>query len=117
MQEINDLLGKIEIIKVEDSTYACSDLNAAVHFWIVGGRTAGWPDYTHSRDDLKKVRPQGWFFHVSPCRHGRDKILFDVDAYKILDHGAHVGHKGFTTEESAELHAIIQAIDYDRKKP
>ena len=65
------------------------------------------PEYTRSRDALKAIRPEGWQWVVEYiggeyycCLH--DKYLdsvFSCDA---------------PTEELAELHAIIQAIEWER---
>jgi hypothetical protein len=63
------------------------------------------PEYTRSRDALKAIRPEGWDFTISTqykiCwgQKGQDKTLNYVWS---------------KTEELAELHAIIQAIEYDR---
>lgn len=66
--------------------------------------------YTRSRDALKAIRPNGWQlevqegFSVNGWRAGlmkRSDKLELVTAY-------------LPTEELSELHAIIQAIEYDR---
>lgn len=75
------------------------------------------PYYTRSRDALKAIRPDGWWL---PCvsvntREGStepvicfslEKTVFDGDDPSVMGTGE--------TEELAELHAIIQAIEYDR---
>ncbi len=69
------------------------------------------PLYTRSRDALKAIRPEGWYFFCNPkwCiaetkkydDYTGNKLIFESSPY-------------CKTEELAELHAIIQAIDYER---
>lgn len=68
--------------------------------------------YTRSRDALKEIRPEGWYFRIDyegtrngpfPYAEARNDVVVDV-----FSSGKQ------KTEELAELHAIIQAIDYDR---
>lgn len=61
--------------------------------------------YTRSRDALKAIRPfPGWCFTVGLTHC--EAIHFDRDV-KLGKHGA-------KSEELAELHVIIQAIEYER---
>ncbi len=62
-------------------------------------------NYTRSRDALKAIRPKGWkriIIQGFPCSG------WSVEIYD----GA--GTPNLPTEELAELHAIIQAIEYER---
>lgn len=72
------------------------------------------PKYTRSRDALKSIRPEGWSYSVfhenlSPdncirvTRLEKDGVTFENCVATIA------------TEELAELHAIIQAIEWERK--
>lgn len=70
----------------------------------MGGRRIRTPKYTRSRDALKKIRPEGWWFQLIPCASGN----WMCDSM----HDIHVEPR--PTEELAELHAIIQAIAYER---
>lgn len=82
--------------------------------------------YTRSRDALKSIRPEGWVFNSRSVRG------FDPYSYKFTTSGFkpvwdrekqiredihHIYKPGLSlpTEELAELHAIIQAIDYERQ--
>lgn len=63
--------------------------------------------YTRSRDALKSIRPEGWSFSISD----KGNCLYFSNGYsdkKVLSAGT------LHTEELAELHAIIQAIEYER---
>ena len=66
--------------------------------------------YTRSRDALKSIRPEGWDIHIGVgwankgCTTNYTKI--DAPLFTSGD---------LPTEELAELHAIIQAIEYERK--
>lgn len=71
--------------------------------------------YTRSRDALKSIRPEGWsaqYHH--PYHDERTSFeLFQPD----WDGETHpVYARDLPTEELAELHAIIQAIEYERNK-
>jgi hypothetical protein len=81
-------------------------------------------EYTRSRDALKRFRPGGWMFRVSRAGifHGPEQEFafnkwgpwqciadtrhFTIGQYELVSEAA--------TEELAELHAIIQAIEFER---
>lgn len=73
--------------------------------------------YTRSRDALKAARPEGWKFMIllDLENNGIDcHALFNTEKY---------GYEAFRiksgaqkTEELAELHAIISAIEHERTK-
>lgn len=76
------------------------------------------PKYTLSRDALKRIRPEGWWFQLT--FHG----AVDIDNIKLPNrYDGTLWHKEYPwkssknlpTEELAELHAIIQAIEYERE--
>lgn len=62
--------------------------------------------YTRSRDALKAIRPEGWWFGICGA--------YWCDFGKKLDERKPTPE--LPTEELAELHAIIQAIEYERTK-
>ena len=90
-------------------------------------------NYTRSRDALKVIRPEGWYltiddFNIPPmnkggwvsvlsqgggkkCFVGRSQSFINKAAVKL---GAFAEYKYLPTETLAELHAIIQALEYDR---
>jgi hypothetical protein len=83
--------------------------------------------YTRSRDALKAIRPEGWKFTLEH-RIGDGKIKFDEWKYQVIGHH-YTGEYGafgsvytntdknyLPTEELAELHAIIQAIEHTRSQ-
>ncbi len=75
-----------------------------------------WIKYTRSRDALKEIRPEGW----THCIRNRGecwvvefarldaKDPFRADMIEVEGLGV--------TEELAELHAILQAIAYERSQ-
>ena len=74
--------------------------------------------YTRSRDALKAIRPEGWCLErvQTDDRLGYSFILTKMNA---IGWGAHIktpDFKWFKTEELAELHAIIQAIEYEGER-
>ena len=84
--------------------------------------------YTRSRDALKDIRPEGYSFTTSPrfCTARNHKAVrwADDNFLEILDqpqpYETPYGVEFFETpmlptEELAELYAIIQAIEYERK--
>lgn len=82
------------------------------------------PQYTRSRDALKAIRPEGWHFKINSC-YGCDQFLKDKkwdNAYwciltkKINNQLLTMeNNEPLPTEELAELHAIIQATEHERK--
>lgn len=91
--------------------------------------------YTRSRDALKAIRPEGWQFQIvwrtgekGRPFGGRYGEVWKVCASGYLideSHGKYgemgcltvdLGNHPLPTEELAELHAIIQAIAYERGK-
>ena len=66
--------------------------------------------YTRSRDALKAIRPEGWKINLS---HHRNDFTVFFELFKGEGNPSVHLYKG-STEELAELHAIIQAIDYER---
>ncbi len=68
--------------------------------------------FTRSRDALKAIRPEGWWFSITP----NDFDKFDVVGFRQKEIMVNATRtRFFPTEELAELHAIIQAIAYERK--
>ena len=65
--------------------------------------------YTRSRDVLKAIRPDGWMFYI-------DNFDRELSYFQITGWCKHteVITPPIATEELAELHAIIQAIEYER---
>ncbi|MCK5616805.1 hypothetical protein KAR91_83865 [Candidatus Pacearchaeota archaeon] len=73
------------------------------------------PQYTRSRDALKAIRPDGCWFHEIKYWHGQ--LSYQCQYYIYVDKRY---EKKLTpnlpTEELAELHAIIQAIEWERSQ-
>jgi hypothetical protein len=68
--------------------------------------------YTRSRDALKKIRPEGWSVEsISHYGHLTYRSFWKVQINETLKG---VASPALPTEELAELHAIIQAIEYER---
>jgi hypothetical protein len=63
--------------------------------------------YTRSRDALKSIRPEGWFFTKTLYENGVCLLStrYGDGEYRKIQ---------LPTEELAELHAIISAIHYER---
>jgi len=76
------------------------------------------PKYTRSRDALKAIRPEGWFFTIMPhLIVGGGFLQVEAEAENSkYDNKLSTLAEELQTEELAELHAIIQAIEYDRSK-
>lgn len=74
------------------------------------------PHFTRSRDALKAVRPDGWYKH-SEEYNGRHRVCLTQNAStfgQVCSPQMYVDGT-LPTEELAELHAIIQAIAYERE--
>ncbi len=96
--------------------YQGKDQNAKIEHAIFWGHIT---KYTRSRDALKAIRPEGYMWTVE-CR------VNDVSRCQawsnVANHPTFYGRKsantneGLPTEELAELHAILQAIAYERSQ-
>jgi len=77
--------------------------------WIDGECWVSLPRYTRSRDSLKRVRPNGYRWGFMDYGENSIKYSYERGVYVIFS-------PKLPTEELAELHAIIQAIAYERLK-
>lgn len=74
-------------------------------------------EYTRSRDALKAVRPEGWRLEIQHVRSLSKAGTTKWYSSLISPCGDYEVNCGpMLTEELAELHAIIQAIAYERSK-
>jgi hypothetical protein len=75
-----------------------------------GQNISAGPNYCSSRDALKQIRPEGWGVMVR--QSAPDKVDCFIHRFDLS-----VGNRNaqnMPTEELAELHAIIQALDHAR---
>ena len=70
-------------------------------------------EYTRSRDALKAIRPEGWYFETKYHGFTEPKIS---SCLCYSEKSSILSTSYVATEELAELHAIIQAIEYNRNK-
>lgn len=74
------------------------------------------PQYTRSRDALKAIRPEGWITSkIQAMMVVAEGIVWQASTDKIAA-TTHMVSPFLPTEELAELHAIIQAVEYERGK-
>lgn len=139
---MNHILTMIENVSPDD-TAALDEIDARVWCWLKGITEEGnftvshnkgtvyyrhndWPkdartilhhtfmhpQYTRSRDALKSIRPEGWWFDINYDE-------YNANAYtvrgKLIEFEV-VYSAPLPTEELAELHAIINAIQHERDK-
>lgn len=72
------------------------------------------PQYTRSRDALKKIRPEGYISGASP-EFDSDNLKFNgFCESKSRFYSTMPDYDSLPTEELAELHAIIRAMEYER---
>lgn len=71
-----------------------------------------FPRYTRSRDALKAIRPEGWNIQHHQYDAGKHHV-FGLTDYSVPKQ---CYSPRLPTEELAELHAIIQAIAYERSQ-
>ena len=71
-----------------------------------------YPEYTRSRDALKSIRPKKWpFIKISVDEGGISWASFSERGMNANDQQTRiVGH--LRSEELAELHAVVQVIEY-----
>lgn len=65
-----------------------------------------WKKYTRSRDSLKAIRPEGSIYHYYESLINKCAVIHLGDNEFRFD--------GKKTEKLTELHAIIQAIEWER---
>lgn len=74
------------------------------------------PRFTRSRDALKAIRPEGWRINIAEFN---ENTTFEkphgFEARLLKDTFVYVISKLLPTEELAELHAIIQTIEWERE--
>lgn len=123
MTDFEKLLNMIENVDTADSD-ALDEIDEMVfkylgdkygNLWItVVGESIAYSiaKYTRSRDALKGMRPKGWRCFVA--QQDDEKGTW-VAGFQKQDYSFHaVLTEGFKTEEFAELHAILQAIEWER---
>lgn len=66
------------------------------------------PKYTRSRDALKAIRPHYWCYEIQEISGGRFRALLWKNRVATIE------GKYLPTETLAELHVIIQAIEFER---
>ena len=128
MSEAKRILEMIEGVSPDD-VGTLDEIDARVWCWItkhqkcphrVAVNNARVKKYTRSRDALKSIRPDGWNVQISYGRsvHLKHKTTALVSMISHKDgHEVTSPNKTDTalpTEELAELHAIIQAIEWER---
>lgn len=123
MTESEQILRMIETVDPNDSA-KMDEIDSLVYNFLYPPRIISesvkvvtcskFDSYTRSRDALKDIRPDLWVFECT--------VSTDMD-HKLIGHGC-CGYRymgddlesfDLPTEELAELHAIIQAIDYERR--
>lgn len=79
--------------------------------------------YTRSRNDLKVIRPKGWWLSINNGYENDDPFAHIQSFFHTYkeNYGSGISHDcpvnfsvNCKTEELAELHVIIQAIEYER---
>ena len=82
------------------------------------GNLSGLPKYTRSRDALKSIRPESYEFVSIVTQEGACcEIWFDNRTnVRGPKEGEELESPLLPTEELAELHAIIQSIQYEREE-
>jgi hypothetical protein len=108
-REVNEINNRLDEIDFMAMQYLYPKLGLHKHDHVIvdscGVRIRA-DYYTRSRDALKAIRPDG-YFNYSASSHGICNFVLFKDNTKIESADC-------KTEELAELHAIIQAIEHDR---
>ena len=89
-----------------DRVFPADDLGVA-RFTTTDGRTLYAAKYTRSRDALKAARPEGWQIQIREIDFCFDCLLRKPKAL--------VNVNRLPTEHLSELHAIIQAIEWEKE--
>lgn len=118
MNSYQIILKLIEVVDPSD-TANLDNIDTFVHILIndIAGNEKYIPprQYTRNRDALKAIRPEGWWFECCKICDGTYMAELHDDRYCTDDdEGITVKAWYRQNEELAELHAIIQAIAYER---
>lgn len=73
--------------------------------------------FTRSRDALKAIRPKEWYFSLFSPHPANTQKMYNCSISTLIENAKtlYTTHSArLPTEELAELHAIIQAIGYER---
>lgn len=119
MTQAQEILRLIETVDPSD-TAKLDEIDARVAFFVQGFKWGDdhavarfllnpYPKYTRDRNALKEIRPEDGYLKVE--RDNRNDLWF---AEIWVDRGHIMQTHGLPKEELAELHAIIQAIEYER---
>lgn len=117
MQDYKTILDLIETVDPADD-WKLSDIDGLVHVLIkeIAGPSTyvRYREYTRSRDALKAICPEGWKLGISwETSEECTALLYTWNGTD--DFISYRGHK-LPNAELAELHAIIQAIAYERRQ-
>jgi hypothetical protein len=69
--------------------------------------------YSFSRDAIKAIRPKKWAFDIQTCNYDGPASWRCIA--ERFDKKVHLSSGVILSEELAELHAIIQAVEYERR--
>lgn len=109
---MKEILKMIEEVDPSD-TAKLDEIDARVWCCLMGCRFESMNHpYTRSRDALKAIRPEGWRWWVSQQDDNAGTWNAGCQQQHVPYHVMLEG--GFKTEELAELHAILQAIQCER---
>lgn len=126
MTEAKKILEMIENVTHDDSVQL-DEIDACAASYINSGldlpdnvassaRVNPMHRFTRSRDALKAIRPEGWGVYTN-CHDEKNKVIWECRAVLLKDVESEMRpftSPEFQTEELAELHAIIQAIEWER---
>lgn len=120
-----EILKMIETVDPSDRS-ALDDIDLAVGEYL-GKFPKPVSKYTRSRDALKAIRQDGWFLKIQGAMSAFTRrqageflggwlcdMADNTDGSGESMHWVHSYKCGLPTEELAELHAIIQSIEYER---
>lgn len=119
MTTAKEILELIEAVDPKDAVKMGEiDKRASSYVIFKQGVAGHWlcdpPKLTSSRDALKAIRPEGWTFQMFANSESGDLEYF---GQLTRDNPyAEFTSPDMPTEELAELHAIIQSIEYERTK-
>lgn len=118
MTPAQEILNLIETVDPSD-TAKLDEIDRAVRLYIDPAQDAYEKEflydlkkYTRSRDALKSIRPGEWTFQIQNASYGFD-VFYYPPMFGLVEGPSPMRSFALPTEELAELHAIIQAIEYE----
>lgn len=102
----------LEGLKYQSHQIVCPRMKKTIQINHEDGTHYSGLFFSHDRNALKAIRPEGWLFGSKALLLSGERVAYEAWADKFLCR--YVESPLLPTAELSELHAIIQAIEWER---